>query len=161
LFALPNPSAANASLCASTHILVNVRQSLKQAFVRVFFVAGLGCAPAFAGTWSGYLVDASCYKIRQQDTNPANADDYVNRDRGLLVELCRPTKKSKHFTVVEENGLNFNLNSSGDMQAAQLIDQLVQKKAAKKKKTGSYFPVVVQGKKAGDTVEVSSISLER
>jgi hypothetical protein len=135
-----------------------------QILARAFFVVCLACAPALAGTWSGYLVDASCYKIRLQDTNPTNADDYVNRDRSLLVELCPPNTKTKHFTVVQENGLTFNLDPSGDAEAAQLFAQPVQNNAAKKKKR-SYFPVVVKGNmkgnKTGDTVQVTSISLEQ
>jgi hypothetical protein len=135
-----------------------VCRSFTQVLSRVFFVVCFACAPAFAGTWSGYLVDASCYKIRLQDTNPTNADDYVNRDRGLLVELCRPTNKTKQFTVVQEDGLFFNLDPSGDAQAAQLVQSLP---TPTKKKKSAYLSVVVKGNQSGQTVKVSSISLDK
>jgi uncharacterized protein YabE (DUF348 family) len=118
----------------------------------IALLISLASVPALAGTWSGYLVDASCYKIRQQDTNPLNADDYANRDTSLMVELCRPSKKSKHFTVVEQNGLSFNLDAPGNAEAAQLIANNVEKT-----KKSDFIPVVVKGTKSGQTVKVDSI----
>jgi hypothetical protein len=106
---------------------------------------------ADAGTWSGFLVDSGCFQMRENNVNPTDTDTYVDRDRGLEIPLCYPSRKTKRFMVVDQDGLSFRLDSSGNAKAAELFQKTARKKE-------SYFQVVVTGEMSKDTVTVASIS---
>jgi hypothetical protein len=118
------------------------------------FLFCLSSPSAFAGTWSGFLVDSGCFEMRENDVNPTDADTYVDRDRDLEVRLCYPSGKTKGFVVVQQNGLSFNLDSAGNAKAAELFQKTVRKEK-------SYFPVVVKGDMSKNTVKVASISVAK
>jgi hypothetical protein len=105
--------------------------------------------PALADSWSGALVDSKCYAGEQRN----DASAFVDRDIGLEMRYCSPNpKKSKSFSVVQNDGISFRLDPAGNGKAAALV------RATGKMK---YFMVVVTGKMSGGTVAVESIDLAK
>ena len=112
----------------------------------------LSSAFAYAGTWSGTLVDSKCFAIAELNVNPTDTLTHVNRDQNQELRLCSPGAKTKSFAVVQHDGLSFNLDSAGNAKAAEIV-----RKPPKK----SSFAVVVTGEMSGSTIKVDSISMDR
>jgi hypothetical protein len=110
----------------------------------------LASALALAETWSGFLVNSSCYESLESNHNPNDTLTYVDRDRGSEVRYCAPNTKTKSFAVVEEDGESFTLDPAGNVKAAALVRQTGKKQL---------WPVNVSGQRQKDEVKVSSISL--
>jgi len=118
--------------------------------MKLLMLASLVSSLGLAGNWSGALVDADCYA--REERNVTLKAEEVNHDRDFEINQCAPNAKTKSFTVVERNGLSFNLDPQGNAKAAGLIP------AAPRK--GRIY-VDVTGEKSPDTVKVSSISAAR
>jgi hypothetical protein len=117
----------------------------------------LACGPALAQTWSGYLVDASCYEMRVQNNNPGNEDDAANRDHDLDVRLCVPNEKTKQFIFVDHDSLSFKLNDQGNAKARELLHGAAQSS----KKKSDYIPVQITGETQNGVLKVDSIAPEK
>jgi hypothetical protein len=118
-------------------------------------LATLGCLSAtltLAGSWSGVLVDSKCWGYEEHNVNPTDTLTYVDRDGNLEIRLCSPSPKTKSFSVVQHDGLSFNLDSAGDAKAAELV-----RKNGKK----SLFAVAITGEMSEHTITVDSISMAR
>ena len=115
----------------------------------------LAAAPAFASqhaqnhTWSGFLVNSSCYEALERNTDPWDTSTYVDRDRDREVRYCSPNVKTKSFTLVDHDGLSHKLDPAGNVKAAEAVRQ-----------TGKKVPmeVKVAGLQDKDTIQVDSIS---
>jgi hypothetical protein len=105
--------------------------------------------PAFAETWTGYLVDAKCYASEERNVNPFDSNFNTNHDRGYEIRVCQPSAKTRSFTVVDSDGVSFELDPSGNGKAADVVRQ-----AGKT----SMLSVTITGQKHKDTVSVTSIS---
>jgi hypothetical protein len=110
----------------------------------------LGSAPVYAETWTGYLVDAKCYASQERNVNPFDPNFDTNHDRGYEVRVCQPGAKTKSFTIVQSDGVSFELDPSGNGKAADLIRQTSKE---------SVIRVTVTGEKHKGIVRVDSISL--
>ena len=110
----------------------------------------LASAPSFAGSWSGWLVDAKCYAALERNKSPTDTLNYVDRDKNHELRYCEPNAKTRSFALVERNGLSFNLDAGGNAKAAELV-----RRAGKK----SIAEVTVAGEMTTDTVKVDSISM--
>lgn len=107
-------------------------------------------APAFAAhSWSGYLVNSDCYAARLRNVNPWDTDTYVNRDKDADLRYCAPSAKTKSFTLVDHDGLDYKLDAAGDAKAAELVRQTGKK---------NYLEVTVSGELNKQQIEVISIS---
>ena len=109
----------------------------------------------FAESWTGDLVDATCYQGAESNASPFSASIYVSHDRALVIRQCRPRPdKTKRFTLVEKYGQTIQLDPAGDTKAADLV-----RNADKK---SPYIHVAVTGEKINDDrVRVDSISPAR
>ncbi len=112
----------------------------------------LASALSFAGSWSGLLVDSKCYAALERNKSPTDTLSYIDRDKGDEVRYCRPSAKTKSFAMLDQDGLRFNLDASGNAKAAELV-----RSAGKK----SVREVAVTGEMTGDTLKVDSISIAR
>jgi hypothetical protein len=121
--------------------------------IRLAAVLFLATALGFAETWSGYLVDSKCYATEQRNVNPFDTSPYVDSDRNHDLVACRPRPRTKSFTLVDENGLTYKLDSAGDSRAADLIGNAARKSPIKVTITGEIA--------AKRTIKVDSISLVR
>jgi len=116
----------------------------------------LAAAPAFAAqhaqnhTWSGFLVNSSCYEALERNTDPWDTSTFVDRDRDWEIRYCSPDVKTKSFTLVDHDGLSHKLDPAGNAKAAEAVRQ-----------TGKKAPmeVKVAGEQDKDTIHVDSISL--
>ena len=118
-------------------------------------VAALFCLASelgFAGNWSGWLVDSKCYAALERNKSPTDTLNYVDRDKMSEIRYCHPNAKTKSFAVVDQNGLSFSLDGSGNAKAAELVH------SAGKKSIGE---VIVAGERTRDTVKLDSISIAR
>ena len=125
---------------------------MKQVISLALFLC-LGSVPVYPETWTGYLVDAKCYASEERNVNPFDPTFDTNHDRGYEVRVCQPTAKTKSFTVVDSDGVSFELDPSGNTRAASLIRQGTSKK--------SVITVTLTGEKQEHRVKVDSISLAR
>jgi hypothetical protein len=131
-----------------------VRSAIRRLALVMFVVPLLCCGPAIAGTWSGYLVDASCYQMRIQNNNPGNEDDAVNRDHDLDVRLRAPSRKTKKFTFVDHDSESFQLDDAGNAKAEALLHESSQNP----KKKRDYFTVTITGDLQKGILKVDSIT---
>lgn len=112
----------------------------------------LAATPAFAQSWTGFLVDSNCYESVERNVNPWDTNPYVDRDRDWEVRYCSPNGKTKSFTLVDHDGINFRLDASGNARAAELL------RGTRKK---SLLEVTVTGEKNKNAIRVDSISLAK
>lgn len=110
---------------------------------------GLLTPLGFAATWSGNLVDAGCYTDLEENTNPTNTLQNVNRDRTGEIRYCAPKPKTKSFTLVQLDGQSLNLDAAGNAKAAEFVRSLGKK---------HFYPVNVTGELNGKEIRVDSIS---
>jgi hypothetical protein len=115
-------------------------------------VSCLAAAPASAQTWSGFLVTADCYAALERNADPWDTSIYVDRDKDFEVRYCSPNTKTKTFTLVDHDGLSYNLDSAGNAKAAEIVRQFGNKKL---------LEVTVTGEKNKGEIKVSSISQHR
>ncbi len=112
----------------------------------------LACAPGFAGTWSGSLVDSKCFAASERNVNPDDTLTAVDRDQNQEIRYCSPGLKTKSFAIVDVNGLAFALDSAGNAKAVEFV-----RSAGRKPR----LAVVVTGELANHTITVDSISALR
>jgi ribosomal protein S17 len=106
---------------------------------------------AFSESWKGALVDADCYAREERNVNPFDPPFYANHDRGFSIRACRPSAKTKSFTVVDSDGQTLALDAAGNAKAADLV-----RRSATKSRM---LTVTITGEKTEKTVRVDSISL--
>ena len=112
----------------------------------------LSSALSFAGTVSGVLVDSKCYAAEERNVNPTDTEIYVDRDGNLEIRYCRPRAKTKCFAIVTPDDQSFELDSTGNAKAAELVRQSGKK---------SRYNVAAVGGINKHTIQVESISLAR
>jgi len=115
--------------------------------LRVLILLFAASALSFAQSWSGYLVDAGCYRNDQSNHNENSST--VERDMNLELRQCSPTAKTRDFALVLRDWSSLKLDSSGNAKAAQVI-----RNSAKK----TPVAVTVSGEQTVHTLKVSSIS---
>jgi hypothetical protein len=108
---------------------------------RLPFVLIFATSLAFADSWSGALVDAGCYTREGQNA--------TSHDRGAVIDRCQPTARTSRFAVVSHDGQSFNLDDSGNTQAAKLVSE---------RHVGGRLEVTVTGRRSGETVIADSIA---
>ena len=112
----------------------------------------LAAIPASANSWSGFLVDSSCYEAEERSVNPNYTFNHAYRDTGLEIQICTPSAKTKSFSLVEHGGFGFRLDPVGNARAAEIVQ-----KAGKKR----LVEVTVTGEMSKHAIEVGSISLAK
>jgi hypothetical protein len=111
----------------------------------------MASALGVAETWTGFLVNSSCFESLERNHNPNDTLTYVNRDRGAEVRYCAPNAKTKSFAIVGQDGQTWKFDSAGNVKAVELVRQSGKK---------SLWPVNATGQQERGTVRVDSISLE-
>jgi hypothetical protein len=104
---------------------------------------------SFAASWSGALVDTKCYTSAKQNTSHGHPG---STDTKRAVRSCSPNDTTTSFSVVQQVGMTFNLDSDGNEKARQLV-----LKEGKK----SPFMVNVSGEATQDTLKVDTISITK
>ena len=107
---------------------------------------------AFAQSWSGVLVNSKCYEDVERNVNPWESSIDAARDRNYEIRFCRANGRTQLFTVVQQDGRSFKLDSAGNMKAAEIVRNGNQK---------YIFVVAVTGEKTDNTIKVDSISMLR
>ena len=108
--------------------------------------------PAFAQSWSGFLVNSECYESRLRNTDPWDTSTFVDRDKDADVRNCSPNSKTKSFGFVDHDGVNFRLDAAGNAKAEEVV-----RKVGKKE----YLGVRIAGELTKGTIQVDSISLDK
>jgi hypothetical protein len=99
-------------------------------------VLSMAAGLAFAGTWTGKLVDADCWgKLSRNNSQPAE---------------CTPTATTRKFAIQTTDGKVFKLDSAGNTKAAEAI----------KGNTKPNLRATVNGESHGRTVKVETISVQ-
>ena len=106
-------------------------------------------ALSFAGSWSGALVDARCFSSAQQNVSHGHPG---STDMKRAVRSCSPSKKTESFSMVEQVGMAFSLDSNGNEKAHALV-----------LKEGSKHPfrVHVTGDMDQDILRVETMSMAK
>jgi hypothetical protein len=102
----------------------------------------------FAGSWSGFLVDAECYSATQANTKGGTHPASIDNNRTLRV--CAPKATTKSFAVMQEDGTSFELDSAGNQKARDFV--------AKQGNVPRY-KVNVTGDMTQNTLQLSTISM--
>jgi hypothetical protein len=110
----------------------------------------LECALGFAGNWSGILVDSKCYASEERNVSPTDTLTHVDRDTNQEIRYCSPNAKTKSFAVVLPDGRAFDLDTTGNAKAAELV-----------RNTGkmSRYTVAVTGEIAKNIIKADSIAM--
>ena len=77
-------------------------EALITSIIRFSSLFSLASVLAVAGTWSGLLVDAGCFRSAEDNHNVS--DSPVLKDVGLEVRLCHPKLKTHSFAIVQSDG---------------------------------------------------------
>ena len=117
--------------------------------LRLAFLLPIVPALSLAASWSGALVDARCFASTQQNISHGHPG---STDIKRAVHSCSPNKKTQSFSIVEQVGMAFNLDSSGNEKAHALV-----LKHGKK----SPFRVHVTGDMDQDILKVQTISMAK
>jgi hypothetical protein len=104
---------------------------------------------SFAASWSGALVDSKCFASEERNVNPTDTLTHVDRDQNQEIRYCSSRGKTKSFALVQQDGTSFQLDSTGNAKAAELVRKTVKK---------SLVAVTVTGEISGNTIHVDSIS---
>lgn len=120
--------------------------------MRLAVLTFLVCAPVFAGTWSGSLVDSKCFAASERNVNPDDTLTAVDRDQNQEIRYCAAGLKTKSFAIVQADGLSFALDSVGNVKAAEFVRNSRRK---------SRIVVVVTGELNNSAIKVASISALR
>ncbi len=110
---------------------------------------GLSTALSFGRTWLGSLVDSKCYASEERNVNPTDTLTNVDRDGDREIRYCSPNAKAKSFALVGYDGQTYQLDSTGNVRASELVRRTARKKP---------FHVVITGEMAGKAIQVDSIS---
>jgi hypothetical protein len=124
-------------------------EALITSIIRFSSLFSLASVLAVAGTWSGLLVDAGCFRSAEDNHNVS--DSPVLKDVGLEVRLCHPKLKTHSFAIVQSDGQAVALDSASNTQAAQLVRQGLK----------SPWYVTVNGEMKKGRITVSSIAPSR
>jgi hypothetical protein len=121
-------------------------ETLITSMTRFLCLFSLVSGLAVAGTWSGFLVDAGCFRSAEDNHNVS--DSPVLKDVGLEIRLCHPKAKTHVFAIVRSDDEALALDAAENTQAAQLVGQ------------GAKAPwyVTVNGEMRKRTIAVSSIA---
>ena len=114
--------------------------------MRIVALLILAAGLAFADSWSGYLVNSSCYANEQSNTNKDPTT--VDRDMTAEIRQCRPNAKTRHFAVVTNTWNSLKFDDAGNAKAAGLARQ----------STSWPVTVTVSGTRTGNTIRVDTIS---
>jgi len=106
-------------------------------------------APAFSGTWTGYLVDSKCYGAEERNVNPGDVNPHADSDMDQEIRYCAVKAKTKAFAVVGEDWNRLKFDAAGDVQAAELA-----RTAGKTR----FLRVDVSGERSKDLIRVRSIT---
>jgi len=121
-----------------------------QLQIRIAAFLACAAAPVLAKTWSGFLVDSTCYAIEERNINPTDTDTAVDRDRNYEISYCRPNAHTKSFALIRPSGRILELNLAANAKAAQIVQ-------ASGKNTR--LDVAVTGELVKNQLQVDSISL--
>jgi hypothetical protein len=109
-----------------------------------------GCSLAFAGNWSGKLLDAPCY-YRQAPEKPV---------QDKIAETCMATSQSTAF-VVKAAGKVYHLDSAGNLRAVAALNNRADRTApGQAHARPKEITVKLEGSESGGTITVSSIELQ-
>lgn len=101
----------------------------------------------FAGSWSGYLVDSSCYTSEQ---NNVSSDAINSRDMNMALRQCAATSRTKKFAIVANDWSSLKLDAAGNRQAAAIVRNAHHETAL--------YCVTVQGTRNGKTILAGPVS---
>lgn len=104
---------------------------------------GLACAESFSGT----LLDASCYAQQNQ------------QNQQTTMQSCAPTSSTSAF-VLSVSGKVYNLDTDGNSKAAEAMKSRADRSANPNTTVSSSVTATVTGKKEGDTIKVETIDVQ-
>lgn len=116
---------------------------------RLIVVLIFASAAAFPATWSGVLVDSNCYAAEERNVNPHDSLTAVDRDKYQEFWYCSPTKKTRLFAVVQNDGAVVPLDPAANPKIEEVVRQ-----------AGKQLPfaVTVTGERSDHVVRVDTIS---
>jgi hypothetical protein len=81
---------------------------------------------AFAGTWSGYLVDSRCYTSAQ---NNVSWDSINSRDENMPLRQCAASSQTKRFAIVLKDWSSLKLDAAGNERATTIVHNVPKRSA--------------------------------
>ena len=120
--------------------------------VRFGLTFTLVCATCLAGEWQGVLVDSHCYESEERNVSPGEFGIDVSHDRNLEIRFCRANRRTKFFSVIDQDGRELKLDAGGNAKAGQVVQNGNSK---------LIFVVNVSGEEHDGSVKVDSISMVR
>jgi len=105
---------------------------------------GLACAESFSGT----LLDATCYAQQQSQPN-----------QQTNMQSCAPTSSTSSFAI-SVSGKVYTLDSDGNTKAAEAMKSRADRSANPNSPTTAAIAATVTGKKEGDTIKVETINVQ-
>lgn len=105
------------------------------AFSSVFAVV------AFAGNWSGKLIDSSCYSQNKK------------------VDTCQATSATASFAI-DVSGKVYNLDSTGNTKAASAMKNRADRAADPNNPSAKEVMATVSGTESGGTITVDTIDVQ-
>lgn len=108
---------------------------------------------ALAESWSGTLIDASCYD-RQAQQAPTKGEVSPT-----ALEACAPTSQTSQFAL-EANGKVFKLDSAGNSKAATAMKSHAERSTGAPGKASTKVMATVEGTESGGTIKADRIDIQ-
>jgi len=128
------------------------RKGLNMRILTLLTIPALFATLAFAESWSGALLDASCYdKQAQQPTEkqgPAQSYDQ-----------CAATSSTSNFALHTSAGKVFKLDSAGNSKASSAFKNRAERSAPGQTASKAVM-ATVEGSESGGTIKVDKIDIQ-
>ena len=113
---------------------------------KIGIVLCLGAAFSYAETWTGKVLDATCYDTQKKKT----------KSQEDLARTCAPTASTTDFAIQTSAGKVYKVNSSGNSEFAADI-----RNGVLKKDNDGDIHAMINGSREGEMIKVNSINLEK
>ena len=105
---------------------------------------------AFADSWSGALLDASCYDRQAQAPNP---------DTAKAADACMATGQTTSFAL-SASGKVYKLDSAGNTKASSAFKSRAERSAPEKGAVQAKTMATVEGSVSGGIIKVDKIDIQ-
>ena len=105
---------------------------------------------AFAESWSGTLLDSSCYDRQAQAPNS---------DAAKAASACMATSQTSSFAI-ETAGKVYKLDSAGNSKASTAFKNRAERSAPEKGAVAAKTMATVEGTESGGVIKVDRIDIQ-
>ena len=116
---------------------------------------------AFAESWSGTLLDASCYDRQAQQSGGQSQSAQSQTAQSSAAQACQATSQTSAFAL-ETNGKIYKLDSAGNQKVGSAMKNHAERSTPGAAGAGqsSKMMATVEGTESGGTIKVERVDIQ-